>query len=410
MSSLKRVFSQTLWQVAAKVITSLSSLLIISAVSRQYGPMETGIFTQALTYLSFFYLAVDFGFNAHLLSKLIGESKETTWRQLLGLRIIWSLVLLVIALLLLLVIPIHNLTFDQSVSIAVLAILGAGIFTTSSALFQSKLSYRFATIASLAGSLVTLISILTLVAFHSSVPLLFVGHMVGWLVCGGVSIFLVGKLIPRIKPIFNKDFVITTFKDSWPISLTLLINLIYFRFDSFVLSSVKSFSEVGLYNVAYSVFQTILVIPTYLMNSYYPIMLETMQQRFESFVPQVKKAFFGLLGLGLVAMVGTFILSGVFIQIVTSGKGFIGSVLSLQILSLGIPAFYLSALLMWIFISLKKYKLTTLIYFIGLMINATLNLIFIPRYSYLASSWITGVSEYLILILQLVILFPILKK
>ncbi len=111
-----------------------------------------------------------------------------------------------------------------------------------------------------------------------------------------------------------------------------------------------------------------------------------------------------MLLISIIVAVGTYVLSPVVFKIL-SGEGFSDAVLSLKILSFSLPAFFVSALLMWVFVLLKKYKQVFYIYSFGLIINIFLNLIFIPKYSYMAAAYITGVSEYLILFLQILILY-----
>jgi len=117
-----------------------------------------------------------------------------------------------------------------------------------------------------------------------------------------------------------------------------------------------------------------------------------------------------MLSVAVLGSVITYLLSPFVINLITGGDGFVGSVQSLRILSFGFPAFFVSSVLMWVLITLGRYKTMLYIYLAGLVLNVALNLIFIPEYSYFASAWITGITEYLILVLQLVILIPALKS
>ncbi|MBI4040163.1 oligosaccharide flippase family protein [Candidatus Daviesbacteria bacterium] len=412
MDSFKKVSVQTAWQIFGKGVTSLSTIIILGAVSRHFGPSGVGILTLALTYLAFFYLAADFGFNAHLLSKLIGRGVEVEWRKLLGLRIIWSAVLIILALLLLPLLPFqtNRSVFDLAVIFGAVAILGNALFTTSNALFQSKLRYDLSVIASLFNAIPTVILFLLLIYLNSSLPSLMIIHALGWLLTGCLTLFFIRRYLKNLTPVFNLPYVKQTFIEVWPISLTLVFNVVYFRIDSFILTAVKSFAEVGVYNLAYQVFQSALVLPTFIMNGYYPIMLENLNHNKELFLVNIRKALGLMLVISALGLILTWVLSPWVVEIVSGGKGFSGSSDSLRILGLGFPAYFLSAILMWMMVALKRYKILVLIYLVGLIFNAGANLIFIPQYSYIASSWITGASEYLILILQLIILAPVLFK
>lgn len=69
MNHFSKIFKQTSWQILGKVVTSVSTFVILGMVARNYGKEGTGVFTLALTYLAVFYVLSDFGFNAHVLKK-----------------------------------------------------------------------------------------------------------------------------------------------------------------------------------------------------------------------------------------------------------------------------------------------------------------------------------------------------
>ena len=186
--------------------------------------------------------------------------------------------------------------------------------------------------------------------------------------------------------------------------MALILNTVYFRLDSFVISFFHPFSDVGIYNVAYSVFQSALVVPTFIMNAFFPLMIKALEQEKKYFRQVFSRACLVMLVLSVLGTVLTLILAPIVITLITGEKGFSGSIISLQILSLSFPAFFLSALGMWTLVTLKKYKTVLIIYSLGLLVNGLLNFLLVPQYSYLASSWVTIICEYLILILQVIIL------
>lgn len=412
MSYLKKISQQTSWQILGKVVTSLSTILVLSLVTRNYGESGTGVFTLVLTYLAFFYLAADFGINAHIL-QVLQDSKQKTqneFRRLLGLRLVWSVVLIILSVAITPLLPFNNLLFSQSVLFGALAIIGSSIFVTANAVFQSNLRYDLSIIASSLGMILSLTIIALMILNHLPIPYLVFGHMVGWMLVGLLSLFLAKRFVGLVTPILDLGHIKSTLKDVWPISLTLVLNVVYFRVDSFILTSYRSFSDVGVYNLAYQIFQSALVLPTFIMNAYYPLMFNQFKQNLVLFRKTLIKACLLMLGLSVVGMLVSLIASPLLVSVLTGSKGFSGSIVSLQILSLSFPAFFLSSVLMWTMVTVKKYKQMVFIYLVGLVVNLSLNLIFIPRYSYIAASVVTGISEYLILLLQVLILFKLWKK
>lgn len=397
MSQTIKIFQQTSWQILGKVVTSLSTFIILGLVARNYGTGGTGVFTLALTYLSIFYILADFGFNAHVLKKV--QSSEfvvrSEWRKLLGTRIVWSGLLVIVAVGLLPFWPFSTPVFMEAVIFGSLAIVASSVFVTCNLIFQGKLRYDLSVMASGLGTVVGLAVFVAVSTQKFSVSFLLFAHLTGWIAIVIIALLLVKKFFRQIFPTFNLTYSKNLFRKTWPIAATLSLNVLYFRADSFIIAYFKPISDVGVYNVAYSVFQSALVLPTFIMNAYYPLMLKTFHG--------IKWMLLGLLGLSLFATAATLFFAPVVIQILTGG-GFTGSTSSLQILSLGFPAYFVSALLMWILVATGRYKSMLLLYTLGLILNLILNYIFIPTYSFIAASWITVISEYFILGMQVVVL------
>lgn len=396
MSIIKAVAGQTIWQVLGKAVSSISSIIILSLVTRTYGESGTGLYTLVLTYLSFFFLAVDFGLNGYILPKL-----TLNWdyaNKLFNFRFYWSLFLINIANFLTLVLPFSSNEFKLAVFLGSFSILFFGLVNSANLIFQNKLKYKLSIVASSAGALAAL----SLVYFFSSnrypPSLLIFTTTLNFLVSAFLALYLVKKDFKFFLELPELKSYLEILKKAWPISLTLIVNTVYFRVDSFILAAVWDFVAVGVYNLSYSMFQTVLVIPTFIMNAYYPLMLISLRENKLIFFKELKLVL-GLLGiLGILGGVLTYLFSPVAIKII-AGDGFFGGTEALRILSLGLPAFFVSALLMWVFVALGKYKQLLIIYSIGLAVNLLLNLLFIPAYSFYGASFVTVFCEYLILAL-----------
>jgi O-antigen/teichoic acid export membrane protein len=72
----------------------------------------------------------------------------------------------------------------------------------------------------------------------------------------------------------------------------------------------------------------------------------------------------------------------------------------LRVLSLGLPFFFLSSLTMWILIARKKQMLLAFIYGFSMIVNMSLNVLYIPKFGYMAAAWITVASEALVLFMS----------
>lgn len=397
MEILQKVFKQTFWQIIGKFVSSISTIIILGIVARNYHESGTGLFTLVLTYLSMFFLIGDFGFNAHILKQMANDRSQviSVWRKLLGTRLVWSLILVIIAVGLLPFWPFANPEFNNAVIFGSLSILGSGIFISCNLLFQEKLRYDFSVLSSITGTIIYLLLVLFFAQHQSSLQLLVFSQAVGWLVIAITALFLIRKFASKIFPIFDLNYAKGLVKESWPIAATLALNVIYFRADSFMIAYFKGSAEVGIYNLAYQMFQSVLVLPAFIMNAYYPLMLKSLRG--------IKLVGSGLFFISLMGTIFTILTSSFFVNLL-SGGGFSGSSQSLQILALGFPAYFLSALLMWLLVLKGKYKQMLLLYTSASALNLFLNFLFIPKYSFFAAAINTVICEYFILILQVIVL------
>ncbi|MFH0937358.1 MAG: oligosaccharide flippase family protein [Candidatus Daviesbacteria bacterium] len=408
MEIIKKVFQQTSWQLLGKVFTSLSSIIVLGLVTRTYGSFGTGIFTLALAYLGFFYIMADFGLNTHVLPTLLGPNLSINFRKLFGLRLFLTLILVILAIIIILLWPNSQGLFKTAVLIGIPAIIGSAILTTVVAIFQAKLRYDLSFFSTLAAALASLLTTWVVVSWSLQTPALLSNQVLGFFAAGVLGLILISKFTP-IWPIVDFSYIKTTLLTAWPISATLILNLVYFRADAFILSAFKSFAEVGIYNVAYQIFQSLLVVPGFIMNSFYPLILKDFNEDRPEFISNLTKAILIMFAIAFVGTILTLLFSGGAIDLITGQQGFSGSAKALQMLSLSFPAFFVTSVLMLVLIIFRKYKTMLLIYLGGLIFNILANLIFIPAYSYIGAALVTVFSEYLILVAQLIIIIPLLR-
>ncbi len=407
MREISTIAQQVIWQSFGKLVSVISTLLLLGLVTRTYGQDGTGIYTLSITYLGFFFLFADLGLNAYLLPFLQKDSQ--TADKLFTFRLLWSILLVFGCNGLAFLMPFATPPFLLSVFLGSLSIICSGLFTSCNLIFQNRLRYDRSILAASIGALLVIPVAYLIVQLGWPVAYLALAPLLGWIVNALLSFYFVNQF-HRFHWHFDSAFVRSMLLAAWPISLTLLLNTVYFRVDSFILTSSRSFAEVGVYNFAYQFFQTALVLPTFIMNAFYPILLQVLRNDRKRFRQQIT---YGVIVLGIFGLMGTlatYLIAPILLPMVSGDTGFQPSIASLQILSLGFPAFFISSLLMWVLVTLQRNKTMLFIYVVGLVVNIVLNLLYIPTYSFYAASWITVISEVVILVLQLIIIIPLLRK
>lgn len=397
-----KIAANTLSQLAGKIITTGVSLLATVLIAKNYGPENYGNFTLITTYVVLFYLISDFGFNAVVLEKIQNtEVKKTYFSNILGLRIVWSILLVFFCISLLAFLP-QNHGFVAVVRLGIiiysLSIISQGLTTTANLIFQSKLRYDQSTIALFFGSAFSLLLILLFT--NQKLPIIFIvlSFLLGNIATSFISLFLarINDKELSLTPAFDVSKYKEIFVKSMPLGFTLILNLIYFRADTFILATTRTQAEVGNYGLAYRFFEAILVFPSFFMNSVYPLFLSVKYSP-QKLINLASKSFKILLITSILAS-AVILISANQLILFSGGSLFKESTTALRILALSFPSFFLSSLYMWLLITLGKRKILAIVYGLSMILNIVLNLIFIPLFGIPAAAFTTLIGETIILI------------
>lgn len=376
------------YQFAARVFTSAVTFATSVVLAAKLGAAGYGAFATVTTVVGFGYLLVDFGLNALYLQKDAEGARGTEnkfFRDLLYARLLAGISLF---LLLLAGLGIATAHFGMSTEIAFsylafsLSLFAQAILITASAIFQKRLLYSRLALATAFGSIVSLV--LILLPFFSSLPTLLLGLSIGNLITAIVALL---SLRIRLLPIgFRMSFISPLIKQSAPLGIMLIVNLLYFRADIILLSLLRSPAEVGMYGWAYRVFDFFIAVPTFLSNAIYPSLLLGTDEVFL----KGRRYFMLFFSVSLVCLALGWFIAPFFVLI--SGE-FADSLPLFRILLFSLPFFFLTSILQWMLIARRQLRFLFWAYVITGLINVMLNLLLIPSFGATASAVITLLSE-----------------
>lgn len=192
---------------------------------------------------------------------------------------------------------------------------------------------------------------------------------------------------------------------SWPFALLGFLGLIYFRVDILILSWLKGDETVGWYNAAYGLLVGLMFIPDSLITALFPVMSRYYKNSEEALRLTYQKSVKYLFILGLPIAVGIIILSNKIILLLY-GQNYTNAVPALRILGLAIVLIFINAPLGRLFFSINKQKVVLSLSLLTVFTNIVLNLLTIPKLSYIGSSVSTVISE----ILSSIIFFSLLNR
>lgn len=399
MNTPQKVAYNTAAQILGKAATTITTLLITVLITRRFGPSGYGDWTIMMAYAALFYIVSDFGLNAIVTRDLSANETKTAhyFKNLLAMRLVMGFFLFGVGVLALALFP-YSQFVKTGVVISLLTIFTQALYTSGNAIFQTKLRYDLAVLAAILGSLTILILAFWLVMRGAGLLPVVGSYVVGGVVMVVASLIFVRGLTGAVGLQFDLNLWRYLFMSALPLGLATIFTVILQRGDAILLSLIVGNEAVGFYGASYKIFEFALVFPTFFVNATYPIMVRHLKDGQERLLKTVKLSGLFLLAISVLGLAVGYFLAPLMIRVV-AGPEFGESVLALRLLLLGLPFFYLSALFLWLLITLGKQKQVPVVYAIGAAVNLGLNLIFIPRYSFYGAAVITWTSELLILTL-----------
>ncbi|HCS79234.1 TPA: hypothetical protein DIV55_05865 [Patescibacteria group bacterium] len=406
---LRTLVKHTTTQFSGRFVTALLSFLTTFILARFLGAHYYGEYTKVLSYIMFFYILTDFGLNAIFVRETRGAVVLARQKlpAFISLRLVWGTFLTLLAVFGIWVLSFLSSGFSPLVRTTTIlitpALLWYSLYLAAQALFQVELRFVRSAVALVVGSVVSFGFILVasqVVVPESEKLVLFSGlaFVIGAAVTTLVAGFFTNIRVSLSTFTTHKNWRVW-FTAAAPLGFMLFFNLIYFRIDTLLLTFWRPSSEIGAYGYAYKFFEFAIAIPTFAMNSAFPLL-----SKLDVNSPALRQAFIKLFAGLTIAAVLVVGIGWVGAPLIVIRPDFSDSVAYVRTLLVGAPVFFLTSPLMWLFILLNKQRLLMVLYLLAMGLNIGANYLWIPIYGATASAIITGLTELFVLVGGVVIL------
>lgn len=397
MGQLKTIAKNSAVLLTSQIISYIFTFFLTIYIARYLGTEGFGILSFALAFTGMFSVLADMGLNTFMIREV---SRDLSARDKYVSNIFVIKTLLAVLTLFLIVVTINLLNYPPETILVVYILALNIIFNSISGIFNStfqayqKMEWQsLGTILNstllLAAVLITIYLNLDVVAFASCYLL------VSAVVLSYSFIIYIWKFnLPNFQVDFS--FWRPTLGEAWYFGLIGIFSTVYVWIDTIILSFFQGNQAVGIYNAAYRLVLVYLFIPTVFNMSIFPVMSQFFINAPDSLKKTVEKYFDFMVIIGTPLAMGTTVLASEIILLIF-GAQYLGSIIALQILVWSSLFIFLNSPLVQLMASIDRQQTLTRIVAICMVVNIVLNLIFIPRYSYLAASIITVITEFLVL-------------
>jgi len=165
----------------------------------------------------------------------------------------------------------------------------------------------------------------------------------------------------------------------------------YFKIDVFLLKFLKSEREVGIYNSGYKFLDAFMLLAASYNITVLPIM-SRIKKDLNLLRRKIFKDFLMLAFVGVSIVIAFYFLAPMLLPLILK-KTYSGGIITARIVTFSLPFILVSSIFYNILYVFDLARTVIFILLIQSIINIILNLIYIPTYSYIASAYITVISE-----------------
>jgi len=409
MSQVRQIAHNTLVQITGKVITIALALVGFGLMTRYLGQQGVGYYSTIYAFLAIFGILIDLGLQMTT-TQLISDPKENESQILsnaLTIRLVSSILFLGLAPLIAIFLPYPKIV-KVGLVISIIGFVSASLTSTLTSFFQKHLIMIKTVAAEVSAKIIYVV--LIVITIYLDLGLL------GILVAAALDSFFVFIFLyyfacrqTKIKLSFELLIWQKIITKTWPIALTIALNLIYFKGDIFIMSLVRTQAEVGLYGAPYKVLEVLINIAYLFLGLILPLLATAVALNDLAKLKTVLQSTFDfLIIITMPLIVGGYFL-GIPLMILMAGSDFFISGQIIKILLLATGAIFISGLFGYAVVALEQQKKMIKFYALNAIISVIGYLIFIPRYSYWGAAWMTVFSEVFILVTAAYILRQQLK-
>ncbi len=405
MNLSSKIAYNTIIQVVGKVISTILGLLTLAIMARYLGQSGFGDYTTIINFVSFFAIIADLGLTLVTVQMISrpGVEEKKVLNNLFGLRLVSIVLFLALSPIIALFLP-YSPVIKIGILVAALSFLFPALNQILIGLFQKKLRMDKAVIAETISRLVLFGGTYLAIKIESGLMGILWAAVIAAAVNFIISYLLAGKSY-LLKPGFDFTLWKEVIKKSWPLAVTIVLNLLYLKTDTLILSLIKSSEEVGLYGAAYRIIDVLTTLPFMFAGIVLPIMTSSWFEDKKDYFKLVLQKSFDLMAVFSIPIIAGALVLAKPIIVLVAGPEFAGSGVILKILIFALVAIFLGCMFAHAVIAINQQKKMIAPYiFVGLS-SVLLYLIFIPKFSYYGAAAITIYSEVAIALFSAYIVF-----
>lgn len=404
----RKILWNTVSQIIGKAIIMVLGIIVVKIATNYLGKSGYGEYATAFEYLAFFGIVADLGLYTVGIREMAKD--ETKIPMIIGnvltIRTAVAVLMMAVAIISAFFIPQYQSTrIPIAVIIAGVATIFNLITSTISSVLQVHLKMEYSSLASVIGKIVNVVYMVFVIYILNTTDKVEGLYQMVWAGAIGNAIMLVityyySSKLTQIRYRFDKEFFTDVIMKALPYGIALILNTIYFRIGSILLSLMKSTDDVSIYRVPMTMIETVGILPLYFMNSVLPFLTRSVANKDGKHGKMIQYCFDFLVMGSAPIVAGAVVLAYPLISLISSQEflsnaatGFYGSDVILQILIFALAFSFINTLFGFILVADNRQVDILKRNLVGAIFTFILDFIFIPYFGVRAAAFSNVLTE-----------------
>ena len=405
MSQINRIFKNMSWLLVSQIIASICGFVWTILIARYLGVANYGVLGFAISFTGFFKILADFGLSTHIIRNISTDNSSAP--KYLGnaipLKCILGIITFIAALFVLILLKTNELTITITLLFILELIMGTliGLFVGS---FQAVEEGKYPAISTILLNVILLIFILISIFVDWGL----FGVTLSYILANFITLiflyYVLNKHLVKPKFEFDKPFCKKILRLSLPFAIGSILYTIYYSIDVIMLTELVGDYATGIYNATYKLISVLTFFYSVYTAVFFPVMSKFFKNDKKLLTISFDKSVKYLMLIMIPLALSTMIYSADIIQLIY-GNEYSQSAAALNILIWTVCLLFVNGACNT-FLNASHHEITvTKIYAIAALFNVVLNFIMIPYFSYIGAAITTVLSDLLIFILQLYVMY-----
>lgn len=407
MSQIRTIFKNMSWLLISQIIASICGFIWTIVIARYLGVSDYGIMGFAISLTGILSFTIDFGISTHIVRHIATDydSAPKYLGNTIPLKSIFSIGTFILTLIVLILMKSDELTITITLLFTIEMIIKSFIGLLNGS-FQAFEEGKYQGIGNTILNTILLVFILISIFTDLGLFGITISYIIANLIALIYEYYTFTKHISKPKFEFDKNFCKTITIASIPFAAGAILYTIYYSIDVIMLTKLVGNYATGIYNATYKLISVLNLFYGVYGAVIFPVMSKLYKNDKKLLTVSFEKSIkYLMLIITPIAIATSFYSSDIIYLIYGHEYDAAASVLSILIWT--VCLLFVNGVCNFLLNSSHEEITVTKIYGIAAVFNIVLNFIMIPYLSYDGAAITTVLSDILIIILQLYVIYRI---